>query len=487
MRTATRWTLGLVLLTGLTGVLITPQAASGAAEATRTGSPALELSSCSPPGSGGDALCGSLTVFEDRAAGAGRTIDLNILVLEARDEARPDPIFFLQGGPGGAATLLAPLFANSPLRRDRDIVLVDQRGTGRSNPLNCPAESVRDSVRGMASFELEIEPCLKQLQGDPRHYLTTTAMEDLDQIRAALGYERINLMGGSYGTRAALEYLRRYESRVRTLVLRGVAGTTFDLPLGFGASSQAALDHVLDDCLADERCGKAFPDVRQQLTEVLARLEKKPSTVRVDLPGGGKTSITVDRATFAVAIHYALYGSGTAAGIPRYIKRAHDGKFVELIESLATFVALVGGQISDGMFLSVVCAEDTPFFTEDQARKAAANTLLGAELAINLKQACKDWPVGELAADYREPIRSDVPTLLISGEADPVTPPSGAETVAEHLSRSVHLVLDGTAHLNLSPGCVGQQIRSFIDSADISTVDAGCADRVGRPPFVTSR
>ena len=449
----------------------------------------IQLSDCAPPGVPGGARCGTLSVFEDRAANAGRKISINVLVLPAKSEgAHPDPLFFLHGGPGGAATAMAPLFAHSPVRETRDIVLVDQRGTGASNPLNCPREPFAQSLKAIASFVIDAEACLKQLDGDPRHYLTWAAMRDLDDVRAALGYETINLLGGSYGTRAALEYMRRFPERTRTAVLRGVAGTSFDLPLGFARSSQAALDDALGDCEADSACSKAYPGVRKQLQQVLRKLDTEPIEVGLEEPGSGKkTTLTVDREMFALAVHYSLYNALTAGRVPSFIDQADEGEARPMIDSVLAFVAAVAPQLSDGMFLSVVCSEDVPFYTPEAAARRAEGTLIGDVMARRLKASCSQWPKGTLPEDYRDPVRSDVPVLLISGEADPVTPPWEADRVARHLSRSLHIVLDGTGHSQLAPGCVGGLMQSFLDSGELTGLDISCAREIVRPPFAVSQ
>src|SRR5207244_12853121 len=190
---------------------------------------------CRLPGIDEELLCGRLTVFENRLTRAGRTIDLSVVVLPAFDQnTKAEPLFDLAGGPGAAATESATFYAGQGkgYRRRRDVVLVDQRGTGKSNPLSLPGK------RTPEDYPSEMSPvdCVKSLRqtlerrADLTQYTTSIAMDDLDDVRARLGYDRINLIGSSYGTRAALVYLRQHPERVRTVTLIGVAPTYLKMP-----------------------------------------------------------------------------------------------------------------------------------------------------------------------------------------------------------------------------------------------------------------
>jgi len=417
----------------------------------------LELERCEVAGV--RALCGRLRVFENRSKAEGRMIDLRVVVLPARSSRRaPDPIFFLHGGPGAAASALAPLFAGSDLRRRRDIVLVDQRGTGSSHPLDCGlGDDVQSILHEMSTFELAAasEGCRERLDADLRQYVTSIAMDDLDDVRAALGAERINLYGGSYGTRAALDYIRRHPEHVRTAVLRGVYPPSEVLPLNFDRDSQSALDALLRDCADDRRCGAAFPDLERELRETLERLTERPAGLTVENPlSGHDENVEITREIFAGLIHYGLYHSQVAARLPVAIHRAHEGDFGRLVEAVLLFATRTGAQLSTGMLLAVVCNEDAPYLDAASVEREAAGTLLGGTMSRGLVPSCRDWPRAELPENYKQPVHSDVPVLLVSGAVDPVTSPRMAARAAEHLPNSLHLVLPNTAHGGLEPGCV---------------------------------
>lgn len=423
---------------------------------------------------------------EDRDAKGSRSIDLNVVVLPARAKAKAaDPIFFLHGGPGAAATALAPLFARSDLRERRDIVLVDQRGTGGSNPLDCPVEDVQTLLHTLAHFDLpDTAGCRHRLQADLQHYTTSQAADDLDSVRQALGAERINLIGGSYGTRLALEYVRRHGDHVRTATLRGVAPPSYVLPASFDGYSMSALRGVLEDCRESSACRQAFPEVARELDAVLARLEVKSAQARIPDPfGSGKVVIAVDRPLFVAALHYALYTSVTAARVPAFIHAAHEGEFDDLLGTTVRFAIAVSSQLSFGAFFSVVCAEDAPFYDAEAVVRSAQDTLLRGNLSATMTHACEEWNVPAVPEELKQPVRSDVAVLMISGEHDPVTPPEIAAEAARHLPNAVHLVLPETGHSNLTPGCTGRILEEFIEKGSMTGVDTECVARIRRPSF----
>src|SRR5690349_10715037 len=260
------------------------------------------LKPCTGSDTPADAYCGSLKVYENRATKQGRQIDLNIVVLPAlRADSQPDPLFFLAGGPGQGAAKLARVVREMfrRVQNDRDIVLVDQRGTGKSNPLNCDPDEEDDSLQSaMESPEqtlARLKGCMAKYDADLTQYTTTTAMDDLDDVRQFLGYDKINIYGGSYGTRAGLVYLRQHGEHVRTAILDGVAPTNMQLPLYFPRDTQRAFDFLIKDCEADAGCRKAYPDLGARTKALMERLEKSPPTVKVTHPRTGESAeITVD-------------------------------------------------------------------------------------------------------------------------------------------------------------------------------------------------
>jgi pimeloyl-ACP methyl ester carboxylesterase len=443
----------------------------------------LRLESCRIPG-GGTAHCAVFPVPEDRRVQGGRTLDLNLVVLPARRRSKqPDPIFFLHGGPGSGAAGLAGLFRSSPWREDRDIVLLDQRGTGQSAPLDCPIQTVEDIVAEMATFRIPgVEECRRRQTADLSRFTTSIAVEDLEALRKALGVPQVNLIGGSYGTRVALEYVRRYPDSVRTATLRGVAPPSFSLPSEFDGDSLQALEHVLADCKEDARCRQAFPDIRRELDQVVRRLEQEPGSARIRIEGETHT-VQVTRDLFVASLHYTLYLAGSASQIPLFIHQAHGEDYDALVGSSVRFSMALMPQLSMGAFLSVACAEDAPFYDAGEVVAGARETLLRGRFSLGLQEACKHWPVDPVPAEFKQPVRSAVPVLLLSGEADPVTPARVAEKAAQHLAGSLHVVLPEMGHSDLTPGCVDDLVGRFLAGGTVEGLDVSCARSLRRPAF----
>lgn len=447
----------------------------------------LELEPCRVEGIARRTLCGTFAVPEDPADSEGRMLALNVVVVPAwgRNPA-PDPVFLLAGGPGqGATEAFAPMV--SVLRdvgRARDLVMVDQRGTGRSDPLDCdPPKTLAEQLA--ETFEVEdLAACRDRQEADLTRYTTPIAMDDLDAVRAALGYERINLLGGSYGTRAALVYLRRHPASVRTVVIDGVAPTSMALPLSFARDAQRAFERLFEDCAGSASCRTAFPDPRGDLERLLARLETTPARVEVEHPRTGEpTELTITRHTFAGALRGILYVPELAALLPLAVERALAGDYRPFVAAATAFAEGIKDQMSTGMFLSVVCAEDVPRIAEDAVARETDGTLLGAHIVRLVQQACALWPTATLPPGYADPVVSDVPALVLSGELDPVTPPRWGAEAAEHLSASTHWVVPGTGHGTIANPCVTGRIAEFIDAGSAEGLETDCIDAVERPPF----
>lgn len=471
---------------------LTIAAALAGCARTTPPSPLDQLKPCTGEDAITDAYCGSLRVFENRTTKQGRQIDLNIVVLPALSpDSKPDPLFFLAGGPGQGAAKMAPVVREMfrRVQTDRDIVLVDQRGTGKSNPLDC--ELADDSLKALdepESVGLErLKRCMKGYDADLTQYTTTIAMDDLDDVRAYLGYERINLYGGSYGTRAGLVYMRQHGDRVRTAVLDGVAPTNMRLPLYFPRDLQRALDLLLRDCARDEPCRTTYPNLDARIRALMARLEREPPLVTVTHPRTGETGeIRFEARLAANVLAGTLYWPMASSLIPAIVARAERNDFQGML-ALASITDSAGApNMSIGMQLSVICAEDAPHVTPAEADKEAAGSLFGAYVMRNQREACAFWPRGRVDAAYYEPVVSAIPTLVLSGELDPVTPPVWGEQVAAHLSASRHIVIPGTGHIAGTGGCGTRLIRQFIDRGTTAGLDTACAAAVHRPPFFVS-
>jgi len=436
-----------------------------------------------------DAYCGTLSVFENRDTKRGRQIALWITLLPAIRPDSPDPLIFLAGGPGQGAAQLARQIREifRKVQRTRDIVLVDQRGTGKSNPLNCTsiANTLAEATEPDEVALARLDRCLKGYDADVRFYTTNIAMDDLDDVRAFLGYKMVNVYGGSYGTRAALVYLRRHGEHVRSMILDGVAPTDMRLPLFTSRDAQRALDKMLGDCETAVPCNQAFPGLRQRVTALLARLEKNPPRVRVVHPRTGVAEeLTVEARIVASILFTALYSPLTASIVPALIDEAERNEF----QGLFALGLSGGGDASDenmslGMRFSVLCTEDAGRVTSSDVERETAGTVFGAHLLGPQIAACERWPKGTVEPTFYEPVVSDVPALVLSGDIDPVTPPTWGEAVVKHLSHGRHIVMPATGHGVIGTACGLTLIETFIDRASSAGLDTRCVATVHRPPF----
>jgi pimeloyl-ACP methyl ester carboxylesterase len=446
------------------------------------------LHPCSGDDGPTDAYCGTLTVFENRQSKQGRTIDLRIVVLPALSrDAKPDPVFFLAGGPGqGAAQMargLREIFRR--VQSERDIVLVDQRGTGKSNPLNCTSDSdtLKDINEPDQTGLERLRKCMQEYDADLTMYTTQIAMDDLDEVRAHLGYDKINLYGGSYGTRAALVYLRQHEANVRSMVIDGVAPPDMRLPLFFARDAQRALDLLIADCEKDEPCRARYPQLGQRVRALLQRLETEPVKTRLLHPRSGiADDVTVNAGLVAGTLFSALYSPLAASLIPALVERAERNDFQGML-ALAMMNSGLSDNMALGMQLSVLCAEDFPRIQTEDAERESSGTMFGRHLLETRMKACRFWPRGTVPANYYEPVQSSVPTLVLSGELDPVTPPPWGEIAAKTLPNSKHLIAPGTGHGVVTTACGMRLIREFYDRASANGLDERCLGALKRPPF----
>ena len=468
----------LALLIGLAACRAAPQ---------ETAEPALPLEPCRLAG-GVEAQCGALTVFENRARGDGRTIDLNVAVIPAASSASaPDPLFMLAGGPGQSATETFPLLLGlfSDLNRTRDIVLVDQRGTGKSNPLVCASleEAPLDLDLALAEQAALLQACAAELAAtaDLTQYTTDIAMADLDDVRAALGYERINLLGVSYGARAALAYARLFPERVRTLLLDAVAGPELVLFLQMPQDGQRALELLFARCAGDAACQTAFPDLRRDFNDLLARLETPQPITVADPLSGEPIALTLTRDLFSQLIFNTLYSADLAALLPLLVHTAAaTGDFGPLV--VQGLAVSAGAQITPGLLYTVTCAEDAPLIDLDEAAALQAGTVFALR-ADDFVEICSAWPRSEIAPDFRDLPVIEAPALLLSGEADPVTPPRYAEQAAARLPNSLHLVAPHYGHGVIGVGCLPRIAARFIQSGAVDGLETDCLESVPPPPF----
>jgi pimeloyl-ACP methyl ester carboxylesterase len=453
------------------------------------------LAPCDIPGVKEKAKCGTYTVWENRETKAGRRIGLYVVVLPATGSPRePDAITYLAGGPGDAATKSASYFAQlfAGLRQHRDVLLVDQRGTGQSHPLECDLYPGKDAQTALGAFypAERVRECRASLAkiADLGMYTSAPAMDDLDEIRGALGYRSLDLYGGSYGTRAAQVFLQRHPDHARVAVMAGIVPTFKPMPLHFPRYAQHAIDQVFADCAAEASCRAAFPDLPDELRAIIARTAAKPVPVDIVNPKTGEpVHVLLSRDLVGEALRYLMYDSASALYIPVLVHQAAGGDFGPLAEfALGTRQQLVNG-LGQGLYLSVTCAEDLPFIDPAEAAREAANTFLGDYRYRQQRAACDAWTRGPIPAHLREPVRAKTPALLISGTWDPVTPAGDATEVASTLPNSVSLLIPTGGHdYEGIPGaeeCVAAMISRFVERGSTAGLDTSCVAGLKHPPF----
>jgi pimeloyl-ACP methyl ester carboxylesterase len=435
-----------------------------------------------------------LAVPENPSASGGREIRLRVARVPAINRQKAgDPLFLLAGGPGMSASALygnaAPVFGR--IHRDRDIVLVDQRGTGGSNALNCPTDDLEMMSATSEQLRDEAQRCLAKLgeHADVAYYTTSVAVQDLDRVRAALGYERINLYGGSYGTRVAQNYLRRFPSHTRSVILDGVVAPEDILGPDTAIDAENALSNVLARCARDAACGRQFPDPVGDYHALRESLAKKAVSVTMPDPTSGMPrTIEFGAMHLAMVLRLAIYNSEQAALLPLSLNLAHSaGNFAPLAGQFLMTLKTFDEISSYGMHNSVVCTEDVPFFDTVKIDRAKLDaTFLGAIQVDALRSVCDGWPRGPLDADLHAPLQSDVPVLLLSGGNDPVTPPANGERAKVGLTNSLHLVLPDLGHGQIGAPCMDRVMADFIRLGTVTGLDTSCT-KLARPmPFFTT-
>jgi pimeloyl-ACP methyl ester carboxylesterase len=431
------------------------------------------------------ARCGILEVAEDPAQPRGARIGLHVAVVPALNRRSHEaPVFLLAGGPGQAASDLYASYAGafSRVNRDHDIVLVDQRGTGKSAPLFCayPEES---TANDLTEVRRATESCLARYGARVRFYTSSVAVRDLDAVRAALGYASIDLYAASYGTRMAELYMRRYPGSTHAVILDGVTYPEQAIGPDTPLDAERALALILHRCEAAAECAVAYPALEPELRSLRTRFGPETDSLTLSDPStGAPLAIEFDKSTFAAALRFLSYNAAEASILPTLIHEAAGGRLAPLAAQTVMMAREVSDQIASGMQNSVVCSEDVPYFASIERGKLE-ETYQGTEQLDALLEICKIWPHGPMDADLHAPLSSEVPTLLLSGEADPVTPPEYAERLARGLAHHRHLILKGEGHGQLGTGCVPVLMARFLDAPDPAALDASCLDHHHPAPF----
>ena len=431
---------------------------------------------------------GTFRVYEDREKASGRIIEVDVAVLHALGQnPRPDPVFILEGGPGLASVRSFASPGNTALRKTRDVVLVNQRGTAGPNALTCETsgsdEDIQSYLGPILIAEL-FEKCEKVLskRANLALYSTPIAMDDLNDIRAALAYEKINIIGKSYGSRATQVYLRRHPDTVRSAILNGVVALENTTPLYHAESAQFAIDRIFELCSKDVDCSAAYPNPASELKVVLKRLEREPATVEVSHPITKlPVTVTLSRDAFAGALRLFLYGLPGNFEVPKLINKAFNKEYTPFAERGMYSGKGVREALAFGMFLSVGCSEDGDRIDLKKIDSLTKDTFLGASRVRDQMASCEVWPRSQIQDGFGDMPQIDVPVLLISGTLDPVTPPYWGERAAATLTNSFHMIVPG-AHVARDQ-CSYSIMEEFLATASTEGLDLSCVKGITFPPF----
>jgi pimeloyl-ACP methyl ester carboxylesterase len=432
--------------------------------------------------------CAAINAPENPADPAGRKIGIHVALLPAYVRNRaPDPLVLLAGGPGQAASDIGKLaLAFDAVRRSRDILLVDQRGTGKSNPFACKLFDALDPVVAMMQVAPDpdkLRECAAGFTGDPKHYTTPAFVNDLEIVRAALGVDRLNLWGGSYGSRVALAYLRTHPERVRTAIIDGVAPTSMRIIQEAMLNGEMRLAQTIADCAAAKPCAAAFPSLAADWARLQADYAQAKDVSLTHPRTGATQKVALDFAGIDGALRTLLYSAEYRTMIPELITRAAAGDLAPLFATSLRVVGDMGQGMNVGLQLSVVCAEDAGRIGS-ALTEAAARQPLTASVFERIAAVCRDWPHGTVPEAFHAATIAGSPVLVLSGGLDPVTPPANGELAAKTLNNATHIVAPGYAHLVSPFGCAPRLVARFVDDGNANGLAEDCVKslRESKPP-----
>lgn len=453
----------------------------------RTSDPVESLADCFISGERSQLKCGTLEVRENPDDPASKSLTLHYVVAPAKNRtSETSPVFFLAGGPGQSAIEVLPriLPAFAETRKHHDIVFLDQRGTGKSAPLGC--EIAEKHVPNFVKFsedlhEDRVRTCAKSYAYDPVYFTTTEAVRDLDQVRQKLGAKKINLWGGSYGTRVGLAYATAFPESTARVVLDGMAPQEIKLPFFAAKDAENSWKALLQSCEREAPCKAAFPTLDETFRSVLQSLEAAPETVSaLGARSGTNEPFVITRTIFASMIRNALYSPTTSRLVPLLVYAAARKDFNGLVALADTYS---DEEVAMGMFLSVVCKEDVPFYSEREIENETQGTFLGKKPASDWKKLCALWPSAKAKPQPSKKHALSMPALLFSGDHDPITPSRWGDVMQARFSNAKHVKVPASGHIAIGVGCVPNLLAKFYDGADLGALDTSCVDKAPWPTF----
>lgn len=458
-----------------------------------TSAQSLELSDCridaGPGTSSISARCGTLARPLDPTGTEPGEIELRVVVVPALNlTPEPDPLVPIAGGPGQGSVQFYAAYSGvfEDVRRNRDILLIDQRGTGDSATMDCEFDD--DIVGGEYSLEVTLEYtelCLEQLPYDPRFFTTSVAVTDMEAVREALGYPSLNLYGVSYGSRVAQHFARRYPDSTRTVIIDGVVPPQLTLGPEIATESQKAVDRIFARCAEDEACNERFPGVAADFRRVVAELRGAPVSLSVPHPSSGRPEdVDFGIGELATAVRLLAYHPSSVALMPLLIHEAGRGNYVPLASQYMMTMIVMMDALSLGMHNTIMCTEDVPFYDESSIDyEGIAASYMGTLQLSAIEAICSIWPAGPIDEEFKAPLATELPVLLLSGDADPITPPRYADLAAVDLPNATHLIGKNQGHGQIGVGCMPRLVSEFIDHKDPAGLDTECLERSFVMPF----
>tara|TARA_R110000796_G_scaffold18425_3_gene55724 strand:- start:59 stop:1678 length:1620 start_codon:yes stop_codon:yes gene_type:complete len=451
---------------------------------TNVAAPA-KTSACYLDGLDEQLQCGKITVSENPQLPDGKQIDIHFAILPAIKNTHPnEALLAIAGGPGQSAIENATFFNRmlTKVRQQRDILLIDQRGTGKSNILSCDDDTTE--LLSMNDDDLDIiamtEKCLGQIDADVSQYGSNTALTDFEAVREYLGYQKLHLYGISYGTRMAQLYMRHYPEALLTVTLDGVVPMQQSV-VAIGDSIERGLNVLWRDCKSTPACQQQFPDLADEYNKVDQLLATAPISQQVRDPQTDELSeFLLTRSKFSGAIRMAMYMANIRALIPHAIHQAAQGNYQPIL-GIYTLTADSTG-IAMGMHASVVCGEDIHRIT-DQMRKDAKESYISGNMLEGLEKTCQAWPIPQVDDNFSEPILSDIPTLLLSGELDPATPPNWGALAQEKLTKSKHFIAPYATHGVAGQSCGNDLVAQLVDQGSVKDINGECLQKDVRRSF----
>lgn len=431
-------------------------------------------------------------VFENRITNSGKKISLYIVVIPSINKTGRPPIFMIEGGPGLSVTNGAAFYADkkNPYRQNNDVVLVDARGTGKSNPLHCTSlqqkENLQQQLDEMYPAE-KVKACYELLskENDLQQYNTTNVVQDLEEIRKWLGYKKIHVYGLSYGTRVALQYMRMHPLSLESSVLWSPEPTYASIPLYHAKFAQQALEKIWNDCSSDSSCSKNYPGISSEFINLMERLKLKPAEYLFKDSAGLEEHITISWDAFQTKLRSLMYAPAGIRTIPYIVHQAYNGNlqpFIDLFPEEKTFDYF----IAEGFYLCVTCTEDVPFIKPSEISLETQETFMGNYRVVQQLQACANWNKGNIPTGFLHSVKSNLPTLIISGSFDPVTPTSWAKEIAKSLPNSTLVIIPYMSHLfdGLSnEDCFDNIVVEFITNGNKQKLKTGCVNEMKPPGY----